>query len=58
VESFNPLAGCCPGSWSLTNKYSGIPAYVTCVPPSGREIVPSSLALTPFPAVRRAHAGR
>jgi hypothetical protein len=41
----------CPGLWSLTNKYSGIPPYVTCVPPSGREIVPSSLALTPFPAV-------
>jgi hypothetical protein len=41
----------CPGSWSLTNKYSGIPPYVTCVPPSGREIVPSLLALTPLPAV-------
>jgi hypothetical protein len=46
-----PWPVACPGSWSLTNKYSGIPAYVTCVPPSGREIVPSSLALTPFPAV-------
>jgi hypothetical protein len=41
----------CPGAWSLTNKYSGIPPYVTCVPPSGREIVPSLLALTPLPAV-------
>jgi hypothetical protein len=41
----------CPGLWSLTNKYSGIPPYVTCVPPSGREIVPSLLALTPLPAV-------
>jgi hypothetical protein len=41
----------CPGSWSLTNRYSGIPPYVTCVPPSGREIVPSLLALTPLPAV-------
>jgi hypothetical protein len=40
----------CPG-WSLTNKYNGIPPYVTCVPPSGREIVPSLLALTPLPAV-------
>jgi hypothetical protein len=46
-----PWPVACPGSWSLTNKYSGIPAYVTCVPPSGREIVPSSLALTPFAAV-------
>jgi hypothetical protein len=41
----------CPGAWSLTNKYNGIPPYVTCVPPSGREIVPSLLALTPLPAV-------
>jgi hypothetical protein len=40
-----------PGAWSLTNKYNGIPPYVTCVPPSGREIVPSLLALTPVPAV-------
>jgi hypothetical protein len=41
----------CPGAWSLTNEYNGIPPYVTCVPPSGREIVPSLLALTPLPAV-------
>jgi hypothetical protein len=41
----------CPGAWSLTNKYNGIPPYVTCVPPSGREIVPSLLELTPLPAV-------
>jgi hypothetical protein len=41
----------CPGAWSLTNEYNGIPPYVTCVPPSGREIVPSLLELTPLPAV-------
>src|SRR4029450_4954649 len=36
-----------------------IPPYVTCVPPSGREIVPSLLALTPLPAVaERARARR
>lgn len=46
-----PWPVACPAPWSLTNKYSGIPAYVTCVPPSGREIVPSWLALTPLPAV-------
>jgi hypothetical protein len=54
VTTWNPATPwpvACPGSWSLTNKYNGIPPYVTCVPPSGREIVPSSLALTPLPAV-------
>ena len=54
VATWNPSTPCpvaCPGPWSLTNKYSGIPPYVTCVPPSGREIVPSLLALTPLPAV-------
>jgi hypothetical protein len=54
VATWNPATPwpvACPAPWSLTNKYSGIPAYVTCVPPSGREIVPSLLALTPLPAV-------
>jgi hypothetical protein len=54
VATWNPSTPwpvSCPGAWSLTNKYSGIPPYVTCVPPSGREIVPSLLALTPLPAV-------
>jgi hypothetical protein len=54
VATWNPSTPwpvSCPGSWSLTNKYSGSPPYVTCVPPSGREIVPSLLALTPLPAV-------
>jgi len=54
VATWNPSTPwpvSCPGLWSLTNKYSGIPPYVTCVPPSGREMVPSLLALTPLPAV-------
>jgi len=54
VATWNPSTPwpvSCPGAWSLTNKYSGIPPYVTCVPPSGREIVPSLLELTPLPAV-------
>jgi hypothetical protein len=54
VATWNPSTPwpvSCPGAWSLTNKYNGIPPYVTCVPPSGREIVPSLLALTPLPAV-------
>jgi hypothetical protein len=54
VATWNPSTPwpvSCPGLWSLTNKYSGIPPYVICVPPSGREMVPSLLALTPLPAV-------
>lgn len=54
VATWNPSTPwpvSCPGLWSLTNKYSGIPPYVTCVPPSGREMVPSWLVLTPLPAV-------
>jgi hypothetical protein len=54
VATWNPSTPwpvSCPGARSLTNKYNGIPPYVTCVPRSGREIVPRSLALTPLPAV-------
>ena len=54
MATWNPSTPCpvaCPGPWSLTNKYSGSPPYVTCEPPSGRDIVPSLLALTPLPAV-------